>query len=968
MFNQISLQNARATHPETFLTVLPPDPRSLLTQEISNSTSNWIKRTLPHPTGIQRLNTRKILSEKRQQREKAQLENHQAHKLLQHVAKSELSRIKKFCEMNDQIINIVDPITNQTPMHRCAVENNEKMMKFLMVNLRTVDPDVQDSVGRTALMLAAEYGNIEAVELLLEGAGFTDRASAEVTDILGRDVFCYAAIDTTSRHRKILNILIENEDTKEQVKKSISLLELVKKGPPDPNELPLEPGNTTSYSDYALDLIKVEADVNLVDRKTGKTVLMFACENKDERVTRALLRNGALPNPIEFFEKCSAAHIAAKSGSVDCLQALSAYSADFSILNKRNESALHVAALGGCEKCCKFLVQRGVDPSLKSKDKNTAKLAAKSEGKKKAAKECLRGEKAWKKNMANSESGVKDEKVPQDWQIRLYDWLYDPERQAHIRLNLTLVYANLEAEKGNTLESAPVIPSIPEEPKKKKGAKKGKKGKKGKKKDTIPDKFIPVNEVITILQDLEPPIDGENFNELNKKLDVDPVNRGNIGIEDFLGGKKFLDKKFLMSAFADKKKKKKKGKGKGKKGKPVKGAMPISLVTVKSMPKRLGGMGCEFVQMSEPPVLVDCNDESDVDTDYTSDESEDESEVDSDSSEMEISKSVAVVSGTDSRSRMQSRFGNKMNASKNHKFTDDSKWYETGRGNACKLWKQLNVIIKNNDFSALVQAIQNSDETQQVPIDVKDRYHKTPLMLAAGLANPKFVKYLLDSGANIDLTDQFGWTALHHACTAVGQKKTNKKNTVKDHIDDSGDSMVVGMDVIRLLVEAGANVNQKTTCGATPLIRAVQSSSQPAVEYLLQNGADLLYAIEGKKGKEKNIVDYALEWADVNLYQYLKGIYDARMEKEGDKKNKKKDKAKPKKSEKPKTPTDKTRLPSLTNSESIEPPLGYSLITKKEMVREKAAQRQKYGMEMDFGGFKKPLLQNIQHKIAIKNF
>ena len=90
--------------------------------------------------------------------------------------------------MNDSIINIVDPITNQTPMHRCAVENNEKMMKFLMVNLRTVDPDVQDSVGRTALMLAAEYGNIEAVELLLEGAGFTDRASSEVTDILGRDV------------------------------------------------------------------------------------------------------------------------------------------------------------------------------------------------------------------------------------------------------------------------------------------------------------------------------------------------------------------------------------------------------------------------------------------------------------------------------------------------------------------------------------------------------------------------------------------------------------------------------------------------------------------------------------------------------------------------------------------------------------------------------------------------------------
>merc|ERR1712228_458283 len=128
MQNQISLQNTRSTHPETFLTIIPPDPYSLLNQEITNSTTTFINKTLPAPTGIQRLKTQKILTEKRQQREKAQLENHQSHKLLQHVARSELTRIKKFCELNPDIINIVDPITNQTPLHRCAVENNDKMM------------------------------------------------------------------------------------------------------------------------------------------------------------------------------------------------------------------------------------------------------------------------------------------------------------------------------------------------------------------------------------------------------------------------------------------------------------------------------------------------------------------------------------------------------------------------------------------------------------------------------------------------------------------------------------------------------------------------------------------------------------------------------------------------------------------------------------------------------------------------
>ena len=186
--------------------------------------------------------------------------------------------------------------------------------------------------------------------------------------------------------------------------------------------------------------------------------------------------------------------------------------------------------------------------------------------------------------------------------------------------------------------------------------------------------------------------------------------------------------------------------------------------------------------------------------------------------------------------------------------------------------------------------------------------------------------------------------------------------------DDSDLTSVIGLDVIKLLVENGANVNQKTTYGATPLIRAIQSSSQPAVEFLLENGADILYTIEGKKGKEKTVVDYALEWADVDLYKYVKTLYDAKMEKEGDKKNKKKGskKGSKKSSDKPKTPLEKERLPSIS-SESVEPPVGYSMITKREMIREKAAQRQKYGFEMDFGGFKKPLLQNIRHKIAIKN-
>ncbi len=43
--------------------------------------------------------------------------------------------------------------------------------------------------------------------------------------------------------------------------------------------------------------------------------------------------------------------------------------------------------------------------------------------------------------------------------------------------------------------------------------------------------------------------------------------------------------------------------------------------------------------------------------------------------------------------------------------------------------------------------------------------------------------------------------------------------------------------MVKLLVEAGANVNALTITSATPFMRAVESASYPVVEYLLQNGA-----------------------------------------------------------------------------------------------------------------------------------
>lgn len=76
--------------------------------------------------------------------------------------------------------------------------------------------------------------------------------------------------------------------------------------------------------------------------------------------------------------------------------------------------------------------------------------------------------------------------------------------------------------------------------------------------------------------------------------------------------------------------------------------------------------------------------------------------------------------------------------------------------------------------------------------------------------------------AEVDVCDQFLWTPLHHAAHA-GQ-----------------------VEIIELLVEAGATVDARALGGGTPLMRAIESSRPSCVEALIKAGADV--NAENKKG------------------------------------------------------------------------------------------------------------------------
>jgi uncharacterized protein len=136
------------------------------------------------------------------------------------------------------------------------------------------------------------------------------------------------------------------------------------------------------------------------------------------------------------------------------------------------------------------------------------------------------------------------------------------------------------------------------------------------------------------------------------------------------------------------------------------------------------------------------------------------------------------------------------------------------------------------------------------------RYGWTPLLTAVQNNHYQLAKYLLDHGANPNLANKGGWTPLYLA--------------VDNRNIESGDYPVRDADMdqlefIKLLIDRGADVNARICgvestpeeckgdstetrtiftmqwlyeAGATPFLRAAQSSDLPLLKLLLAHGAD----------------------------------------------------------------------------------------------------------------------------------
>nr|KAF6488693.1 ankyrin repeat domain 31 [Molossus molossus] len=122
-----------------------------------------------------------------------------------------------------------------------------------------------------------------------------------------------------------------------------------------------------------------------------------------------------------------------------------------------------------------------------------------------------------------------------------------------------------------------------------------------------------------------------------------------------------------------------------------------------------------------------------------------------------------------------------------------------------------------------------SQEMKTAGINKRHAIEESPLHLAVRRGNLSLMKVLIESGADVNLKDNTGWTPLHKASTEGSN------------------------DIIVELLKAGANVNCENLDGILPLHDAVANNHLKAAEILLQHGANP----NQKNQKQKTALDEA---------------------------------------------------------------------------------------------------------------
>ncbi|KAK2600076.1 hypothetical protein QQS21_005162 [Conoideocrella luteorostrata] len=158
-------------------------------------------------------------------------------------------------------------------------------------------------------------------------------------------------------------------------------------------------------------------------------------------------------------------------------------------------------------------------------------------------------------------------------------------------------------------------------------------------------------------------------------------------------------------------------------------------------------------------------------------------------------------------------------------------------------------------------------------VNERDKHGQTPLFAAVEGGKVAAVKILLVRGADIHAEDRHGQTALFEVINYDGLTAAELSLERRDRthrVDRDGDTVLFPFgscieDAAALLLEKGANIDQKNRFGVTPLGEAIQRGQVSAATFLIRNGADVNHECHGISMLEQAAWDKSHEVVDLLL-------------------------------------------------------------------------------------------------------
>ena len=156
----------------------------------------------------------------------------------------------------------------------------------------------------------------------------------------------------------------------------------------------------------------------------------------------------------------------------------------------------------------------------------------------------------------------------------------------------------------------------------------------------------------------------------------------------------------------------------------------------------------------------------------------------------------------------------------------------------------LHCAVHNDSLPMIELLTPHSDINQKSA----DNNQFTPLWFAARDGKLPIIKYLLDHGANVNLTPVIGVSPLQVAISQkhnLAVKELLQNGADVNVIDSSGNNILLlslamgDTDIINSLLEKGLSVNDKNSAGITPIHWAVSNNEEAMVRFLLAKNANI---------------------------------------------------------------------------------------------------------------------------------